>query len=60
MKVSIIDTGSANLNSVRQALKRLGCDPVVSSDPQELAANCAISSWAQRSRFWGSAWACRF
>jgi glutamine amidotransferase len=39
MKVSIIDTGSANLNSVRQALKRLGCDPVVSSDPQELASS---------------------
>lgn len=32
MQVAIIDTGSANLNSVVQALKRLGADPVISSD----------------------------
>lgn len=32
MQVAIIDTGSANLNSVVQALKRLDADPVISSD----------------------------
>lgn len=32
MQVAIIDTGSANLNSVVQALKRLDTDPVISSD----------------------------
>lgn len=32
MKIYIIDTGSANLNSVVQAFKRLGYDAVVSSD----------------------------
>ncbi len=31
-KVAIIDTGSANLNSVLQALKRLECEVQVSSD----------------------------
>ncbi len=31
-KVAIIDTGSANLNSVLQALKRLECEVEVSSD----------------------------
>lgn len=36
-KTAIIDTGSANLNSVIQALKRLDCDPIVSCNVQELA-----------------------
>ncbi|MGN1281425.1 MAG: imidazole glycerol phosphate synthase subunit HisH [Succinivibrio sp.] len=36
MKIYIIDTGSANLNSVIQAFKRLGYDAVVSSDVTEM------------------------
>jgi glutamine amidotransferase len=32
MKISIIDTGSANLNSVVQAFKRIGYEAVVSSE----------------------------
>lgn len=38
MKVCIIDTGTANLNSVRQALIRLGVDPVISHDTEVLGA----------------------
>ena len=38
MKVCIIDTGTANLNSVRQALIRLGVDPVISHDPDVLGS----------------------
>lgn len=37
MKVCIIDTGTANINSVRQALIRLDQDPVISHDPDELS-----------------------
>lgn len=36
MKIYIIDTGSANLNSVVQAFKRLGYDAIVSSDVTEM------------------------
>ena len=36
MKISIIDTGSANLNSVVQAFKRIGFEAVVSSEISEL------------------------
>ncbi len=36
MKVCIIDTGTANLNSVRQALIRLGVQPVISHDAEVL------------------------
>ena len=36
MKISIIDTGSANLNSVVQAFKRIGYEALVSSDISEL------------------------
>ena len=32
MKLCILDTKSANLNSVVQAIKRLGIDPVISAD----------------------------
>ena len=36
MRICIIDTGSANLNSVNQALVRLNLTPVISSDLAEL------------------------
>ncbi|SFS33832.1 glutamine amidotransferase [Succinivibrio dextrinosolvens] len=36
MKISIIDTGSANLNSVVQAFKRIGYEAIVSSEISEL------------------------
>lgn len=36
MKIYIIDTGSANLNSVVQAFKRLGYEAVISSDTDEM------------------------
>lgn len=36
MQLCIIDTGSANLNSVAQALRRLGETPVISSDLKDL------------------------
>ena len=32
MKLCIIDTKSANLNSVVQALKRLDVDPIITSE----------------------------
>ncbi len=38
MRIAIIDTGSANLNSVVQSLKRLGQEPVITSDPDSLAS----------------------
>ncbi|MDF7681368.1 imidazole glycerol phosphate synthase subunit HisH [Enterobacteriaceae bacterium ESL0689] len=38
MNVVIIDTGCANLNSVRQAIHRLGYRPVVSHDPEIISA----------------------
>lgn len=38
MKVVIFDTGCANLNSVRQAVCRLGYQPVVSHDPDVILA----------------------
>ncbi|MCR5084148.1 MAG: imidazole glycerol phosphate synthase subunit HisH [Succinivibrionaceae bacterium] len=38
MKLVIIDTGSANLNSVAQALRRLGEEPRISSDPADIKA----------------------
>ena len=37
IKICIIDTGSANLNSVVQAFKRLNYEAVVTSDTSELA-----------------------
>ena len=36
MKIYIIDTGSANLNSVVQAFKRLGYEAVISSDTDKM------------------------
>lgn len=36
MKVVIIDTGCANLASVQWALQRLGCQPVVSLQPEQI------------------------
>ncbi len=38
VKIYIINTGSANLNSVVQAFKRLGYKAIVSSDVSEMAA----------------------
>lgn len=38
MKICIIDTGSANLNSVNQAVKRLGVSPEISNDLEVLAS----------------------
>ncbi|MCR5536874.1 MAG: imidazole glycerol phosphate synthase subunit HisH [Succinivibrio sp.] len=37
MQIGIIDTGSANLNSVKQAFARLGYAAEISSDPQILS-----------------------
>ena len=37
MNVLIIDTGCANLASLRHALQRLGIDPAVSADPAAIA-----------------------
>ena len=36
MTIAIIDTGSANLNSVMQAIKRLGFEAFISSDVKEI------------------------
>ena len=36
MKLCILDTKSANLNSVVQAIKRLGIDPVITADTNTL------------------------
>lgn len=36
--VVIVDTGGANLASLRFAFKRLGCDPLVSAEPAQVAA----------------------
>lgn len=38
MKVSIIDTGCANLSSVKFALSRLGYNPIISDDLDELGS----------------------
>src|SRR5574344_2475457 len=38
VKIYIINTGSANLNSVVQAFKRLGYEAIVSSDVSEMEA----------------------
>lgn len=37
-KIVIIDTGCANVSSVKFAIERLGCDVVVSKDPQVVLA----------------------
>lgn len=37
-QVVIVDTGGANLASLRFAFNRLGCEPVVSADPAQVAA----------------------
>lgn len=42
MKIGVIDYGMGNLFSVEQALKRLDCDVIVSSDMQKLAATDAL------------------
>ncbi|RHW36642.1 imidazole glycerol phosphate synthase subunit HisH [Lysinibacillus yapensis] len=42
MKIGVIDYGMGNLFSVEQALKRLDCEVVVSSDSEELAATDAL------------------
>ncbi|MBD8027799.1 imidazole glycerol phosphate synthase subunit HisH [Ureibacillus sp. Re31] len=42
MKIGVIDYGMGNLFSVEQALKRLDCDVVVSSDVQQLATTDAL------------------
>lgn len=42
MKIGVIDYGMGNLFSVEQALKRLNCDVVVSSDEVELASTDAL------------------
>lgn len=38
MKLVLVDLGCGNLGSVRLAFERFGVDPVVSSDPQEIAS----------------------
>jgi glutamine amidotransferase len=42
MRIGVIDYGMGNLFSVEQALKRLNCDVVVSSNPKVLAATDAL------------------
>ncbi|MFC9542766.1 imidazole glycerol phosphate synthase subunit HisH [Lysinibacillus sp. NPDC056959] len=42
MKIGVIDYGMGNLFSVEQALKRLGCEVIVSSDETELDATDAL------------------
>lgn len=42
MKIGVIDYGMGNLFSVEQALKRLDCEVIVSSDPTALAAADAL------------------
>lgn len=42
MKIGVIDYGMGNLFSVEQALKRLGCEVIVSSDEIELDATDAL------------------
>ncbi|RUL47404.1 imidazole glycerol phosphate synthase subunit HisH [Lysinibacillus antri] len=42
MIIGVIDYGMGNLFSVEQALKRLNCEVVVSSDVQQLAATDAL------------------
>nr|WP_106780909.1 imidazole glycerol phosphate synthase subunit HisH [Lysinibacillus timonensis] len=42
MRIGVIDYGMGNLFSVEQALKRLNCDPVISSDETELSACDAL------------------
>jgi glutamine amidotransferase len=38
VKLAIVDLGCGNIGSVRLALGRFGIDPVVSSDPEEIAS----------------------
>lgn len=42
MKIGVIDYGMGNLFSVQQALKRLGCDVIVTADAKELDATDAL------------------
>lgn len=42
MKIGVLDYGMGNLFSVEQALKRLGCDVVVTADPKVLKATDAL------------------
>lgn len=42
MKIGVIDYGMGNLFSVEQALKRLGCEVIVSSDETELDTTDAL------------------
>lgn len=42
MKIAVIDYGMGNLFSVEQALKRLGCDVVVTADKLEIQAADAV------------------
>ena len=42
MKIGVIDYGMGNLFSVEQALKRLGCEVVVSANDKELDATDAL------------------
>ena len=42
MKIGVIDYGMGNLFSVEQALKRLGCEVIVTSDETELDATDAL------------------
>ena len=42
MKIGVIDYGMGNLFSVEQALKRLDCEVIVTSDQAELEAADAL------------------
>lgn len=42
MKIGVIDYGMGNLFSVEQALKRLGCDVVITADEKVLDATDAL------------------
>lgn len=54
MNVVILDTGCANLNSVKSAIARHGYEPVVSRDPDVVlrADKLFYRAWAPRRRRW--------
>jgi glutamine amidotransferase len=54
MNVVILDTGCANLNSVKSAISRHGYEPVVSRDPDVVlrADKLFYPAWARRRQPW--------
>ena len=54
MKIAIVKYNAGNIYSVIHALKRLGVDPVLTDDEQELrsAARCCSPDRAKPARRW--------